>query len=252
MNKTNDNALIPKNEAQGKGMEHVIIGGGLAIAVGLVGYGVYEYLTPSSCSPGSACYKSMATCNTELEALVNQYTALSNEYLTADATANIAAYTTTQQTTLNNILAQENAVITDCIGKASSTYGLNFKDTVIGEIATAVSIAIVLIAGAKGLSYIRKKGYMKKPPQTPGGGAAIIQLGLLDYQIAIGKIPATWKDGDKSVANITSVLNNSVTTYTTEAVDAGLITAEIAAAMVVADTALISADSALLLAVLVA
>ena len=233
----------------GNGVLYAGIGIGSAAAVGLVGYGACQILSTSTCGPGTACNASMQTCQNELSSLVNKYLSLYNQFVTEDAAQNVPI-SPGQQDLLNENLNQQNLVMQNCVAAVSKAYNLNFVAASISEIAAAIAIGITLLFGAKALSYIRSKGYFKKPPQTPGGGMGALQDGTIDYLKAVGKAPAEWSAGSSTVKSETATLTQDVQAYTTTLASINIVTEEIAAAMLAADTAVLLDDELLVLAIL--
>lgn len=235
---------------KGKGVEYAAIGIGTAAAIGLAGYGIYDLITSTtSCGPGTPCGTQMQTCDKELSTLTNQYIVLYNQFLAEDVKNNVP-FSSAQQSLLNQNLAQQQAVMQNCVASVSKTYNLNFIESAASDIALAIAIGITLYFGAKAYAYIRGK-YMKTPPKTPGTGGGIIQMGLIDYQKTTGKIPASWNSSGTGTA--TSIVGNVDAinqTYAAELVNLTIVNEATAAALIAAEAALIAEDEALLLIVL--
>lgn len=241
---------IPDTEAKGKGMEYAAIGVGAAAAIGLVGYGISQAITSTtSCGSGTPCGNQMAICDNELSSLVNTYISTYNQFLAEDV-ANNVPMTSAQTAILNANLAQQQAVMQNCVASVSKTYNLNFIESAASDIALAIAIGITLYFGARAYAYIRGK-YMKTPPKTPGTGGGIIQMGLIDYLKTTGKIPASWNSSGTGTA--TSIVGNVDAinqTYAAELVNLTIVNEATAAALIAAEAALIAEDEALLLIVL--
>lgn len=244
---------IPNTSEKGKGALYAGVGLGVAGAIFLVGYGAEQLLSSASptnvCGSGTQCSSQMNACTSQLNQLITEYNQYSSAFLAEDAAKNISL-TTQQQSFLNNIIGQENQVMQNCVGGVVNTYKLDFVQSSIQEIATAIAIAITVIAGAKALSYIKSKGYFKKPPQTPGGGMQVMVEGMLDYMKATGQLPATWNYGKGTVQSGTQAAVNQVSNYTAELVSLNIIDATIAASIIAAETAMLAETEVIAIAAL--
>ena len=248
---------IPKTSGEGKGVMYATIGLGVATAIGLVGYGVYQNVGGGGCAAGTSCGNQMAVCDKELTSIGNQITTLTDQFIAEDVANNVAYPTAEQQKTLSGLYQQQNAVMQNCVSSVSSTYHLDFISAGISDLFYAGALAITLIAGAKAYSYIKNRGYFKPPKKGNGGFSApatfwsAFQMGYIDYLKSIGKIPASWdSNGKQSVSTMASITNAEVQTYTTEMTSLNLITSAEAALITASAAEIVAENSVLVLAVL--
>lgn len=233
---------FPENAKEGKGMGYVIAGTGVAVALGLIGYGIYSSISSTS--------QIAQNCQAKYNKEVNLWNEYNLKFLNENV-ANNVPYSSAQNTYLQNIVNQENLIAQTC-----------FKDNWVANAASIISeafaAAILLYFGAAAYSLIKKKGYLKPPKtgsggnaDTPAGSTARARMGIIDYLRSSGAIPPSWDtNGTLSVNNIVSTAKQQVQSFTSQMVQLNLMEVAVASEIVAAETVAIEESSLLVLAVL--
>lgn len=220
--------VVPKTSGQGKGEMYAAIGIGSAIALGLVGYGIYDAVE----SGISGSSQALAKCESAYTAQVELYDSTLQSFINEDVASNVPI-STPQNSYLNGIITQENSI-------ASSCYKDNWVASSASTISIAIAIGIVAISGALAYKFIRSKGYTKQPPKggTPAGSMARVQMGILDYLRTAGIIPAEWSSGGATtVRNTANQYQSQAQQFTQIMVDDGYMTEALAAEIIAAEAA---------------
>ena len=234
---------FPHNEKEGKGIAYAAAGIGIAAAIGLIGYGVSSGIGTSG--------QVLKSCQKKYNAEVSLWNARQQQFINEDVANNVPFPTPTQQTSLNQINAQENSIAQTCFKE-------NWVANSASIISEAFALGIVLVFGAVAYKYIKKRGYLKPPKtgssgnaSTPEGSNARVQMGIIDYLRVTGKLPTSWDNaGITSVNNIVAESKTQVQNFTSEMIQLNLMTTEEATAVIAAETTAIEESSLLVLAVL--
>jgi hypothetical protein len=231
----------------------IAIGAGAITVAGIATYEIINALSGTACSnPSSPCGKSISTCNQQMQAAYRNYTNYSNQFIQEDA-ADGVPMSGAQLSYLQTFLNEANTAA-QCIAGITKANGQSPLDIIATYAGKAILLALTIAVGVRGAAYIIAKYYNgKTPPKPPtnGSGGGGILYGLIDYLKATGVVPVTWNASGISTVNSTiPMLENEAQALVITLENNAIITEAAGAAVIAAETAAISEEASILLAVM--
>lgn len=192
------------------GLKAGIIGIGIAGIIGVGGYAVYGSLSQSSCSnPASACYQALSGYKTEFQNCWNLYVQNLASFQQEDLAQGIAL-TSAQQTFLQQYLDCANAAAKNLTTAAKTYQVTNPIQYTLQSLLPFLGAGFILYVGGKiALKYYYSKGY--RFGNTPGTWAQATRNGMIDYNVATGKYPASSADAMRNNVSDGSASNSTLT-----------------------------------------